>query len=253
MHLFRAVYATIAVYFYCPQQVNATLFKAEIQGHRMVADASKKRALRSYSASRHYNDYYVAGSNGNADGRQGVRLGEPGVQLLEVFQTPPLPTQAPTPAKPEPKFDGSTASATPPSQQQQSPPPVHQPPVAEAHPTPPTPSSAPTETASVPVEPAAAAVPAPCRSCRRTASRKDSAARRWLNPDQTGASRARRASGSGYQPQLRQGRSQTGSKPSITSSQSTTLPTTPPRKWVINESILGSLTGCFEAGYQKIL
>ncbi len=49
--------------------------KAEIQGHRMVADASTKRALRSYSASRHYNDYYVAGSNGNVDGRQGVRLG----------------------------------------------------------------------------------------------------------------------------------------------------------------------------------
>jgi hypothetical protein len=43
MHLFRAVYATIAVYFYCPQQINATLFKAEIQGHRMVADASTKR------------------------------------------------------------------------------------------------------------------------------------------------------------------------------------------------------------------
>jgi hypothetical protein len=38
------------------------------------------------------------------DGRQGVRLGAPGVQLLEVFQTPapPPPTQAPIPAQPEP-------------------------------------------------------------------------------------------------------------------------------------------------------
>jgi hypothetical protein len=78
------------------------LFKAEIQGHRMVADASTKRALRSYSASRHYNDYYVAGSNGNVDGRRGVRLGEPGVQLLEVFKTP-APSQTPTaPAQPMP-------------------------------------------------------------------------------------------------------------------------------------------------------
>jgi hypothetical protein len=70
----------------------------------MVTDASTKRALRSYSAARHYNDYYVADSNGNVDGRQGVRLGGlPGVQLLEVFRTPPLPpTQTPTPAKPEP-------------------------------------------------------------------------------------------------------------------------------------------------------
>jgi hypothetical protein len=68
----------------------------------MVTGASTKRALRSYSASRHYNDYYVAGSNGNVDGRQGVRLGEPGVQLLEVFKTP-APSPTPTaPVQPEP-------------------------------------------------------------------------------------------------------------------------------------------------------
>ena len=36
MHLFRAIYATLAVYYYCPPRVNAILFKAEIQGHRIV-------------------------------------------------------------------------------------------------------------------------------------------------------------------------------------------------------------------------
>ena len=35
MHLFRAIYATIAVFYFCPPRVNDTLFKAEIQGHRM--------------------------------------------------------------------------------------------------------------------------------------------------------------------------------------------------------------------------
>jgi hypothetical protein len=36
MHLFRSIYATIAVLYYCPPKVNRTLFKAEIQGHRLA-------------------------------------------------------------------------------------------------------------------------------------------------------------------------------------------------------------------------
>ncbi|MBE7158042.1 MAG: hypothetical protein INR62_06345, partial [Rhodospirillales bacterium] len=34
LHLFRAVYATIAVHWFCPPRVNRLVFKAEIQGHR---------------------------------------------------------------------------------------------------------------------------------------------------------------------------------------------------------------------------
>ena len=47
MHLFRAVYATLAVYYYCPPRVNGILFKAEIQGHRMIATTTDKETLRS--------------------------------------------------------------------------------------------------------------------------------------------------------------------------------------------------------------
>ena len=43
MHLFRAVYATLAVYYYCPPRVNGILFKAEIQGHRMIATTTDQR------------------------------------------------------------------------------------------------------------------------------------------------------------------------------------------------------------------
>ena len=116
MHLFRAIYATLAVYYYCPPRVNGILFKAEIQGHRMIASTTDQETLRSYTASRHYDDYAIADPNGNVDGRRGLRLGEPGVQLLEVLQTTPptepvstAPTKAPMPkpktqkpAKPKP-------------------------------------------------------------------------------------------------------------------------------------------------------
>ncbi|MBV9491649.1 MAG: hypothetical protein JO069_18310 [Verrucomicrobia bacterium] len=87
MHLFRAVYATIAVHYYCPARVNPTLFKAEIQGHRMIAAAGENsQERRSYTASRHYDDYAIADAHGNRDGRQGTRLGAPGVEPLEVFR-----------------------------------------------------------------------------------------------------------------------------------------------------------------------
>jgi outer membrane biosynthesis protein TonB len=104
MHLFRSIYATLAVYYYCPPRVNGILFKAEIQGHRMIASTTDQETLRSYTASRHYDDYAIADPNGNVDGRRGLRLGEPGVQILQVLQTTPptepvstAPTKAPMP------------------------------------------------------------------------------------------------------------------------------------------------------------
>ena len=97
-------------------RVNGILFKAEIQGHRIIASTTDQETLRSYTASRHYDDYAIADANGNVDGRRGLRLGEPGVQLLRVLQTTSptepvstAPTKAPMPkpktqkpAKPKP-------------------------------------------------------------------------------------------------------------------------------------------------------
>ena len=88
MHLFRAIYATLAVHYYCPPSINPTLYKAEIQGHRMIVDADHLQERRSYAASRHYDDYAITDAHGNRDGRQGLRLGLPGVELLEVFRAP---------------------------------------------------------------------------------------------------------------------------------------------------------------------
>lgn len=88
LHLFRAVYATIAVHWFCPPRVNRVLYKAEIQGHRQIIDAESPAMRRSYAASRHYDDYQIADATGeNIDGRQGIKLGRlPGLEVLAVFR-----------------------------------------------------------------------------------------------------------------------------------------------------------------------
>lgn len=83
-HLFRSVYAAIATYFYCPLTVDSMEFKAAIQGHYAVLDAKNPVLRRSLAASRHYSDYKVVEADGSM--RQGVKLGLPGVQVIEVFQ-----------------------------------------------------------------------------------------------------------------------------------------------------------------------
>ena len=104
LHLFRAVYATIAVHWFCPPRVNRLVFKAEIQGHRRVLDAPTRAMRRSYTASRHYDDYQVADPSGkNLDGRQGIKLGKlPGLEVLQAFRDggqPKVTYEAPMPAE----------------------------------------------------------------------------------------------------------------------------------------------------------
>lgn len=89
LHLFRAVYATIAVHWYCPPRVNRITYKAEIQGHRQILEAADGKMRRSYAASRHYDDYQIGDGKGNIDGRQGIKLGTlPGLEILTIFRRP---------------------------------------------------------------------------------------------------------------------------------------------------------------------
>ena len=87
-HLFRAVYATIATFWFCPPRVNDVEFKAAIQGHYAILDEQNSERRRSLTASRHYSDYEIADEviaryNGR---RKGVRLGEVGVQAISPFR-----------------------------------------------------------------------------------------------------------------------------------------------------------------------
>lgn len=87
-HLFRAVYATVATFWFCPPRVNDVEFKAAIQGHYAILDEQNSERRRSLTASRHYSDYEIADEviarhNGR---RKGVRLGEVGVQAISPFR-----------------------------------------------------------------------------------------------------------------------------------------------------------------------
>jgi Telomere resolvase len=81
-HLFRAVYAEIATYYYKPLWVPDHRFKAEIQGHFKLTEDGQK--IPNYSARQNYDDYLI---RDRVSGEPGVRLGEPGVEILEVFQS----------------------------------------------------------------------------------------------------------------------------------------------------------------------
>ena len=85
-HLFRSVYAAIATHWYCPPRVADIEFKAAIQGHFTVLDQTNPEKRRSLAASRHYSDYKIGDGAGNIDGRQGIKLENLGVEIIEMFK-----------------------------------------------------------------------------------------------------------------------------------------------------------------------
>lgn len=91
-HLFRTIYARIATYWYAPPTVADVEYMAAIQGHFLIQNEPDSTLRRSLASTRHYNDYKIGDGRGNIDGRQGIRLQDPGVQVLRIFQSdaPPL-------------------------------------------------------------------------------------------------------------------------------------------------------------------
>lgn len=85
-HLFRTIYARIATHWYAPPTVADIEYMAAIQGHFLIQNEQDTTLRRSLASTRHYNDYKIGDGQGNIDGRQGIRLRDPGVQVLQVFQ-----------------------------------------------------------------------------------------------------------------------------------------------------------------------
>lgn len=84
-HLFRTIYAVIADFYYRPSWVVPLKFRAVIQGHTKKI-AAEGEVRQNYLSSAHYFDYVIVDAEGHEDRRHGVRLHEPGVEILEVFQ-----------------------------------------------------------------------------------------------------------------------------------------------------------------------
>ena len=86
-HLFRAIYATIAAYWYCPPTVPEMEFRAAIQGHYQILDEKNPELRRSLAAGRNYFDYKISDGAGNIDGRLGIKLHLSDVEVVEQFQS----------------------------------------------------------------------------------------------------------------------------------------------------------------------
>jgi len=85
-HLFKAVYATISCHWYCPPTVPEMEYRAAIQGHYQILNEKNNKLRRSLAAGRHYFDYKIADGSGNIDGRLGIKLGLPGIKVIEPFR-----------------------------------------------------------------------------------------------------------------------------------------------------------------------
>jgi hypothetical protein len=75
-HAFRAVYARVAVHWFCPKTVDELTYIAAILGHHQAETEGQRL---NFAATMHYIDYTI-------DGVKGVKLEEPGVQVLEMFK-----------------------------------------------------------------------------------------------------------------------------------------------------------------------
>ena len=103
-HLFRAVYSTIASHWFCPPKVPVIEYRAAIQGHYQILDEANPQLRRAIAADRNYFDYQIGDGRGNIDGRLGIKLEEPGVEVIEEFAhaySPPPKKLSPSPPQEE--------------------------------------------------------------------------------------------------------------------------------------------------------
>lgn len=83
-HLLRGLYATLAVWRYCPSWVDPDTFRATILGHRYYFRTQGQERLN-YLSQHFYHRFVLLTPDGSVDGRHGIALGEPGVRVLETF------------------------------------------------------------------------------------------------------------------------------------------------------------------------
>ena len=88
-HLFRSVYGRIATFYYAKPEISDLKYMSVIYGHYWLFKDGQLQP--NYLSTLHYSDYLIGDGHGNIDGRQGIKLGEPGVELLEVFKPKPKP------------------------------------------------------------------------------------------------------------------------------------------------------------------
>lgn len=83
--LARGVYSRLATHYYCPPEVDEIVYMATIQNQRQVLEANSEEERLMCALETCSLEYVIVDPQGKIDHRRGIRLGEPGVQVVEVF------------------------------------------------------------------------------------------------------------------------------------------------------------------------
>lgn len=94
-HLFRSIYGRIAVFWFAPPTVLDLDYMAFIAGHWWTVNAETMQQKLNFSSTLYYFDYVIGDGTGNIDGRQGIRLSEPGVKVLDAYAPKPVEETVP--------------------------------------------------------------------------------------------------------------------------------------------------------------
>jgi hypothetical protein len=84
--LTRGLYACLATHLYCPTWVDEWHYMATIQNTRWVLEATSEEERLTMAIAASFLDYVLLDGTGGYDQRKGIRLGETGVDVLEVFR-----------------------------------------------------------------------------------------------------------------------------------------------------------------------
>jgi hypothetical protein len=76
------VHARLSAYYYCPSQVDELVYMATVQNYRRVLEAPSEEERLTFALVASFLDYVLLDAQGTCDRRKGMRLGEPGIELL---------------------------------------------------------------------------------------------------------------------------------------------------------------------------
>lgn len=91
--LFKGVYPCLAAHAYCPSWVDELQYIVTITNHRRALEATSKEERLTFAVAASLLDYVLLEGSARAVQRKGIRLGEPGVEVLEVFREAVLGAQ----------------------------------------------------------------------------------------------------------------------------------------------------------------
>jgi hypothetical protein len=75
----------LATLYYCPEWVDEVVYRATIQNQRKILEARTAEQRMRLALASGYREYEVLDASGEVDHRRGMRLQEPGVEVLAVF------------------------------------------------------------------------------------------------------------------------------------------------------------------------